>query len=90
MEEEYSSALDIKTGVKQGDRISPLLFNVMLQEALEEVGEEDQGISIGTKINVIALADNIALIAQNIEDLKIIPRMLFIRAREKRLNGDER
>lgn len=82
MDGEYSKAFNIKTGVRQGDGISPLLFNIVIQEALDAASEAGEGIKIGTKINVLAFADDVALIAENLDDLKILAKKLFQKAKE--------
>lgn len=39
-------------GVWQGDGFSPLLVNLAIEEALQEVRKTEEGIIIETKINV--------------------------------------
>lgn len=53
----------INRGVLQGDPLSPLLFNITLDWALEELSQ-DLGIEVnGNRISNIAYADDVALIA---------------------------
>lgn len=42
-----------------------LLFNLMLDQTLKKIKIEQGGINVGGKINVLAFADDIAIIAEN-------------------------
>ena len=59
----------INTGVRQGDGLSPILFNIAIEEALEKVAEMDLGIKTGTKINVLAFADDVAILAERFKNV---------------------
>lgn len=63
----------IKSGVRQGCSLSPILFNCYIQFALEEMREvlqNTRGVRIqGRKIDMIRYADDIALIADSEEEL---------------------
>jgi len=62
---------EINKGVKQGDPLSPLLFNAALVEVFRKVNWENRGVSInGRKLNNLRFADDIVLIAQSREELK--------------------
>ena len=52
--------------VRQGDIISPELFNAALEEILRNISWESKGINIdGESINHLRLADDIILIAED-------------------------
>lgn len=74
---EISEKFDVSTGVRQGDGVSPLLFNLALEEALQEVRQTEAGITIGTKINVLAFADDVAIMAESKEELKVLVTKLL-------------
>ena len=73
---------EVNSGVRQGDGLSPILFNMAIEEALRKVSEMDQGVEIGTKINILAFADDVVVIAEKIEDLKTLTK-IFMKEAEK-------
>ena len=65
-----------KTGLKQGDRLSPILFNLALQKVMQSVKMIPSGIKIAKEqLNVLAYADDSALIGRNETEI----RKLFCR-----------
>lgn len=50
--------------------MSPILFNMALEEALQKVSNSETGIKIGQKINILAFADGVIIIAHIEEELK--------------------
>jgi hypothetical protein len=64
-----------KTGLKQGDPLSPKLFNLALQKVIQNIKMIPSSIKIGKEqLNILAYADDIALIGKN----KIEIRKLFV------------
>jgi len=54
------------TGLKQGDLLSPILFNLALQKVIQSIKMVPSGIKIGKEqLNVLAYADYTALIGKN-------------------------
>lgn len=70
---DFSKPFDINTGLRQGDGLSPLLFNCVLEKIMREWGKVCQpNIKIGKniKLNCLAFADDLALLANDIEEAK--------------------
>ncbi|XP_055388330.1 uncharacterized protein LOC129616782 [Condylostylus longicornis] len=62
-----SDNFEIQLGVRQGDALSAMLFNIVLEKA---IGEMDGGGNIFTKSHqIIAYADDIAIISKNYRTL---------------------
>jgi len=61
--------------LKKGDPLSPLLFNLALQKVIQSIKMVPSGIKIGKEqLNVLAYADDIALIGKNETEI----RKLFV------------
>ncbi|KAL4082173.1 hypothetical protein QTP88_005266 [Uroleucon formosanum] len=68
----------IRKGVRQGCNLSPSIFNAYIQEAIDIIREKIQlGIKInGRKIDMLRFADDIAVIAENEEELQRMLRCM--------------
>ena len=56
----------IKRGRKQGDPLSPNLFNAVLEKACRELEWEEYGIMVdGKRLNNLRFADDIVLISES-------------------------
>ena len=71
---EPSEPFEIKTGVRQGDGLSPLLFNCVLEKVIQEWRKQkiehnvDQPIKLGRtniKVDCLAFADDLAILARD-------------------------
>jgi len=73
----FLSFFENKTGLKQGDPLSTILFNLALQKVIQSIKMVPSGIKIGKgQFNVLAHADDIAIIGKNeIEIRKIFVEM---------------
>ena len=61
-----SSFFENKTGLKQGDPLTLTLFSLALQKVIQSTKMVTSGIKIGKKqLNILAYADDIALIGKN-------------------------
>jgi hypothetical protein len=61
-----SSFFENKTGLKQGDSLSPILFNLALQKVIQSIQMVPGGIKVGKEqLNILASADGIVLIGKN-------------------------
>ncbi|KAI5635421.1 guanylate kinase domain-containing protein [Phthorimaea operculella] len=67
---------DVITGLKQGDALSPLLFNLVLEHAIRKVLALDGGVELNGKHKVIGYADDLALLGQCQSDVEAMVRTL--------------
>ena len=66
---------DNKSGLKQGDSVSPILSNLALQQVIQSIKVVPSGIKTGKEqLNVLAYSDDIVLIGKNEIEL----RQLFV------------
>ena len=66
-------------GVRQGDTLSPTLFNIFANDIVQEINNLGLGIPLNNddKISMLLYADDIALSAQTEEDLQKMLNTLF-------------
>ncbi|NXX37533.1 PO21 protein, partial [Nicator chloris] len=65
-EREKTDPIYIRSGVKQGDPMSPLLFNLALDPLLCKLETEGQGFQQGgLKITAMAFADDLVLLSDS-------------------------
>jgi len=75
IEGKLSSFFENKTGLKQGDPLSPILFKLALQKVTQSIKMDPSGIKIGKEqLNVLAYVVDFALIGKN----EIEIRKLFV------------
>ncbi len=55
---------DCKTGVKQGDNLSPTFFSIFVNDLVSEINDLDLGVTIGdSKLSMLLYADDIVFIS---------------------------
>ncbi len=73
----YSSWFDVKRGLKQGCVLSPILFNLFINDVLETLNATGYGVSIDDDIiAALAYADDIILMAESEEELSKLLQVL--------------
>jgi hypothetical protein len=61
--------LVFRRGVRQGDPLSPLLFNLVLDPVLRSLDEHEEGSPFGSqRLKVLAFADDLVLVARTVEE----------------------
>jgi hypothetical protein len=68
--EHLSDSFSIQNGLKQGDALSPLLFNFALEYAIRKVQENQVGLKLNGTHQPLAYADNVKLLGDNIDSIK--------------------
>lgn len=68
---ELTDFFDITIGLRQGCILSPTLFNLFINDLLQEIKDTASGVAFDNdRINILAYADDIALISSTQEDMQ--------------------
>jgi hypothetical protein len=66
----------IQNGLKQGDALSPLLFNFALEYVIRKVQENQAELKLNGTNQLLAYSDDVNLLGDNIDNYLILPAAL--------------
>lgn len=74
MQGKYSKQIDIKRGVKQGCPLSPVIFNIALDNLIRDLEKHKElGYQVGTdRFTVQAYADDVLLISNSEQNMNLL------------------
>lgn len=82
-----SPPFQLQKGVNQGDTLSPIFFNITIDDMIDTIANSEVGYTFecGVRVNILVFADDIILISDKIEDMKEMLSTITTLMKEKNI-----